>query len=225
MLNDRFILKEDSDELKGFHMKFEEDCPFVFKGSVAELKDLKRKEKETGINQFRFKGHVWAVMEHADGSIEEFDLGENIVVATASVLVARLLSDKDDVDWGLKYLAVGTGDASWDPFSPPPATTDLTKLENELARKTFMSVSFIDPVSGAVSADPTNVVDYTCKFEQTEAVGPLMEMGLVGGDATSTPVDYANGGRNTDTFFNVRRFAVINKPATSSLTFTWRITT
>ena len=225
VFEDRFRLNENADELRGFQMTFEENCPFVFKGSVAELKEIRKKEKETGVTQFRFKGHVWAVMEHDDGRIEKFDLGENIVVATASVMVARLLSDKTDIDCGLKYLAVGTGDPLADPFAPAPATTSDTKLINELARKAFMSVNFIDPVTGAVSSDPTNIVDYTTKFEQTEAVGQLVEMGLVGGDAGPTPIDYANGGRNTDTFFNRRAFSVISKPATSSITFTWRITT
>lgn len=225
VFEDKFSLDENADSLRGFSMTFDEDCPFVFKGSVAELKEIRKKEEETGVSQFRFKGHVWAVMEHDDGRVEKFDLGENIVVATASVMVARLLADKTDIDWGLKYLALGSGQSVWDTTGTPPATTSDTKIVNEIARKTFMSVSFIDPVTGAVSADPTHIVDYTAKFEQTEAVGPIRSLGLVSGDCGPIPVDYANGGRNTDTYFNARNCAVIHKPATSSITFTWRITT
>jgi len=44
----------------------------------------------------------------------------------------------------------------------------------------------------------------------------LMEMGLVGGDASLAP--------NTGTLINYRTFAVINKPNTATLTITWRLT-
>jgi len=191
----------NSDELRGFSMRFQEEY---------------RVPKEV-------TGYVWATLKHADGSEEHFDFG-NLVINDASILVARLLSNKNDPTWGIKYLAVGTGDPSWP--SPPPAPTGSEHgLVAELARKTFSSVNFIDPTSGAVTTTPTNIVDYICIFEQTEAVGGLKEMGLVGGDAIATPVTFANGGKNTDTFFNLRRFAVINKPATSTLSFVWRITT
>ena len=198
---DDFHVKQSGDQLKGAGMQFQEEY------RVPE----------------RVKGYIWAVLKHADGSEERFDFG-NLVIEDASILVARLLMDKNDPVWGIKYLAIGTGDAGWDPQAPPAPVGTEHGLVNEIFRKTFTSVGFIDS-GGAVTTTPTNVVDYITIFDQNEAVGSLMEMGLLGGDAISTPVAFANGGKNTDTFFNIRRFAVINKPATSTLTFTWRITT
>jgi len=201
--SDEFSVQKSDDSLRGFGMRFTEEF------SIPK----------------KCHGHIWAFLKHADGSEEEIDLGENLVVNTASILVARLLANKNDPVWGIKYLATGTGDPTWDPAAPPAPVGTETGLVAEIARKAFTSVNFIDPVTGAVTTTPTNVVDYVTIFNQTEAVGGLMEMGLTGGDAISTPVAYANGGKNTDTFFNVRRFAVIHKPATSTCTFVWRITT
>lgn len=200
---EEFPVQKSDDSLRGFAMRFTEEYRVPIK----------------------CHGHVWAILRNADGSEQFFDLAENLVVNVASILVARLLANKNDPVWGIKYLAVGTGDPLWDPAAPPAPTGAETGLVAEIARKTFTSVNFIDPITGAVTTTPTNVVDYVTIFDQTEAVGGLMEMSLMGGDAISTPVAYANGGKNTDTPFNVRRFAVIHKPATSTLTFVWRITT
>lgn len=203
-------------------MRFEDEY-LIKKKNVDQLRGAEMQFREEYRVPFEVKGHVWATLKHADGSEEKFDFG-NLVINDASILVARLLADKNDPAWGIKYLAIGTGDPSWDPTAPPAPTGAEHGLVNEIARKTFTSVSFIDS-GGAVTTTPTNIVDYITIFDQNEAVGALMEMGLVGGDATTTPVAFANGGKNTDTFFNLRRFAVITKPATSTLTFTWRITT
>lgn len=197
---DDFLTKRCKDQLKGVGMRFEEEYKVPLK----------------------VRGHIWAVLKHADGSEEKFDFG-NLVIGDASILVARLLVNKNDPVWGIKYLAVGTGDAGWSDPPPMPVGTEHG-LANEIFRKTFASVAYIDG-SGAVTTTPTNVVDYITIFDQGEATGALKEMGLCGGDAISTPVAFANGGKNTDTFFNIRRFSVITKPATSTLTFTWRITT
>jgi len=187
-----------------------------FRGSEMRFNEEYRVPKQ-------ITGHVWATLRHIDGSEEKFDFG-NLVINDASILVARLLSDKNDPVWGIKFLAVGSGDATW-PDPPPSPTGAEHGLISEIARKTFSSVNFIDG-SGAVTTTPTNVVDYVTIFNQGEA-GPaaLREMGLVGGDAISTPVAFANGGKNTDVFFNLRRFSVINVPATGTLTLVWRITT
>jgi hypothetical protein len=163
--------------------------------------------------RFGLEGHLFATMTHSDGRVEQRDLGKNIIVNTASILLARLVKDNTDPAYGAFGLAVGLGGA-WDVLNPPPATASQTQLQNELTRKTFQSVNFIN--AGVVVSYPTNVIDLTTFFNESEAVGALMEMGLVGGDATLAP--------NTGTLINYRTFAVINKPNTATLTITWRLT-
>jgi len=203
-------------------MFFEESFPFSKTKDSLEGFQMQFKERFRIPSEVR--GDVWAVLKHSDGSEERIDIGKNLVIADASIMVARILKDKNEITWGLKYLAVGTGDPTW-PVNPPAPTGSEHGLVAELERKTFSSTNFIDPTTGAVTTTPTNIVDYVTIFDQNEAVGGLKEMGLVGADAIATPVAFANGGKNTDTFFNIRRFPVINKPATSVCTFTWRITT
>jgi len=143
----------------------------------------------------------------------------NLIVNTASVLLARLLKDNKEPDAGISYLAVGTGASGWNLQNPPQPQVTQTKLESELIRKAFTTpdVTFIDPVTGDPTIVPTNVVDYTMTFAETEAVGPLVEMSLFGGDAT----DLADSG----TMVNYRTFPVINKTSSMTLTIIFRITT
>ncbi len=163
----------------------------------------------------------------------------NIIVRDASILVARLMKDNQEPANGAKALAVGTGDSGWNPLSPPAATIDQRKLENELARKTFSNTDFIynthatSPSPGSVAALPTNIVDFTTTFAEGEAVGPLVEMSLLGGDVNANmsitnPItgayDVTFDVTGFDMLINYLTFPVINKPATASLTITWRIT-
>lgn len=164
------------------------------------------------------KGEVWAYLtDTITGQVEKINIGKNVITLNASVLVARLLKDSDSTN-GLLFLAVGTGAPGWNLQSPPAATNQQTQLAAELFRKTFVSTNFVKTDgSGDVSTTPTNIVDYVTTYDVGEAVGPLVEMGLYGGDATGVP--------NSGTLFNYRTFPVINKSSTSTLTFVWRITT
>ena len=74
----------------------------------------------------------------------------------------------------------------------------------------------MDPETGDPTTVPTNVLDFTATFAETEAVGPLVEMGLFGGDAT----DLLNSG----TQVNYRTFPVLNKTNSMTLTIIFRIT-
>jgi hypothetical protein len=161
----------------------------------------------------RMEGHLFAVLKFQDGREETRDLGKNIITASASILLARLMRLNTDPAYGCFGLAVGTGSQSWDPQNPPPATAAQTQLQNELFRKQFQSINFTS--NGVVSATPTNVIDLTTFFVESEANGALVEMGIVGGDATLVA--------NTGTLVNYRTFAVINKPPTASLTIVWRL--
>ena len=170
-------------------------------------------------NLRELKGEYHMVLRDAwTGEILEERRDHNIIVNTASILIARLLKDSKEPEAGISYLAVGTGGVGWNLQNPPQPTNTQTKLFNEIARKAFTTddVSFIDPESGDPTLVPTNIVDYTCTFAETEAVGPLVEMSLFGGDAT----DLTDSG----TMINFRTFPVINKTSSMTLTITFRIT-
>lgn len=161
---------------------------------------------------------------------------KNVVTRDASILVARLLRDNQEPPRGAFVLAVGSGDIGWNPLSPPPATNTQRALYAEITRKTFSATQFIDG-DGVPVAYPTNIVDYTTTFTESEAVGPLVEMGLIGGNIDSNllirnPVTPPNGSYDPtvdltqfETLLNFLSFNVISKPATSTFTVTWRITT
>lgn len=168
------------------------------------------------------------------GELQEHREQRNLIVLDASILIARLMKDNSEAPKGIFALAVGTGDAGWDPMNPPAATNTQRALYSEITRKTFASTQFINP-SGAPVAYPTKVVDFTTTFTESEAVGPLVEMGLIGGNISSNlavqnPVSPPNGTYDAtvdltqfETLVNFLTFAVINKPPTSSLTITWRL--
>jgi hypothetical protein len=160
---------------------------------------------------------------------------KNLIVKDASILVARLMKDSQEPPHGAFALAVGTGDTGWNPMSPPAPTNTQRSLYSELTGKTFSNTQFIVP-SGVPTAYPTNVVDFTTVFTESEAVGPLVEMGLIGGNVDSNlsirnPVTPANGVYDPtvdlttrETLLNYLSFACINKPATSRLEIVWRLT-
>ena len=160
---------------------------------------------------------------------------ENVITLDFSVLLARLCKDSLEPNHGIFALAVGTGDSGWDLQNPPAPTETQRSLYNEIERKDFSEVVFRDS-GGSTSSIPTNVVDFTTVFSQSEAVGPLVEMGLLGGDVnndltTTNSITPANGPyddsvdvRGKDMLCNYLTFPVINKPSTAELSLTWRIT-
>ncbi len=171
-----------------------------------------------------------------NGRLQWEDERRNLVVLDASILIARLVKDPAEPSHGIFALAVGTGDVGWNPMSPPAPTNTQRALYSEITRKVFSSTTFIHPVSGVPVGYPTKVVDFTTIFTESEAVGPLVEMGLIGGNVDTNlsvrkPVSPANGSYNDtvdltnyDTLFNYLTFKVVNKPATSTFEITWRLT-
>jgi hypothetical protein len=141
----------------------------------------------------------------------------NIIVNTASILIARLLKDSSEPRNGISYLAIGSGNGEWDLFDPPAPTTSQIELENEFYRKSIDVSTFVHPETGEPTTAKTNIVDYAVTFGEGEAVGPIVEMGLFGGDATAE--------LNSGTMINWRTFPVINKTSTMSVTVIFRITT
>jgi hypothetical protein len=140
----------------------------------------------------------------------------NIIVNTASILIARILKDSSEPTNGISFLAVGSGSGEWDLFDPPAPTTSKTFLENEFYRKAIDVSTFVHPETGEPTNAYTNIVDYAVTFGEGEAVGPVVEMGLFGGDATAEI--------NSGTMINWRTFPVINKTSTMSVTVIFRIT-
>jgi len=189
---------------------------------------------------YKIRGDVfWNLIDKVTGQVAEGHI-KNIVTLDAGLLIARLMKSTatpniSEPKFGIYALAVGTGDIGWNPMNPPPANINQRSLYNEIGRKAVASTSFID-ISGAISGVPTNVVDFTFSFSVSEAVGPLTEMGLVGGDISTNmsirnPVIPPNGPYDPtvnlvgkDTLSNYLTFPVINKPATSTLNLTYRLT-
>ena len=194
------------------------------------------KVEEAVSSGYKIRGDVFLTLKDAKtGEIQDYREVNNLVVLDASILIARLMKDNVEPPHGIYALAVGTGDVGWDPMAPPAPTNTQRSLYSEIARKTFTATQFIDG-GGVPTAIPTNVVDFTTTFAESEAVGPLVEMGLLGGNISTNlsvqnPVLPANGPYDDsvdltgfDTQINYLTFAVINKPPTSTFTIVWRLT-
>lgn len=191
---------------------------------------------------YYIRGDVFMELRDANsGDLIEKREHRNLVVKDASILLARLMKDNLEApSLGIPFhgafcLAVGTGDVGWPLLTPPAPTSTQRALYSELSRKTFSNTQFID-AGGAPTAIPTNVVDFQTTFSESEAVGPLMEMGILGGNVSTNllvknPVSPPNGPYNPlvdlttkETLVNYLTFPVITKPPTSTLTIVWRLT-
>lgn len=169
------------------------------------------------------------------GELQEEREHRNLVVLDASILIARLMKDNAEPPKGIFALAVGTGDIGWNPMSPPAPTNTQRALYSEITRKTFSQTQFING-GGSPVAYPTKVVDFSTIYTESEAVGPLVEMGLIGGNISTNlsitnPVSPPNGPydptvdlTNFETLVNYLTFPVVNKPATSTMEIVWRLT-
>ena len=123
------------------------------------------------------KGEVFIEMVDAtSGEVLHKEHRQNVITLDAGILVAILLRDPDSRTHGFNMLSVGTGAAGalLSPNAPDPRQRSLNA---EIARKPWSSTTFRD-ASGNAVAIPTNIVDYTCTFDEGEAVGPLNEMGI-----------------------------------------------
>lgn len=187
-------------------------------------------------NAYKIRGDVFITMHDATtGEVQEERAHRNLVVKDASILIARLMKNSQEPPFGAYVLGIGTGDVGWNPMAPPAPTATQRALYSELSRKTFAVTQFIDG-GGVPTSIPTNVVDFTTTFSEAEAVGPLVEMGLIGGNISTNlsvrnPVSPPNGPYNPavdlttkETLVNYLTFPVINKPPTSTLTIVWRLT-
>jgi hypothetical protein len=181
-----------------------------FKNYMRTMTSYKFNENYKGL-----KGELHLHLYEKGEMIKEV-VQSNIIVNTASILIARLLKDNAEPSSGISYLAVGSGNPSWNLLDPPAPTTSQTKLENEFFRKAIEFSTFVDPESAEPTEVETNIVDYSVTFSEAEAVGPIMELSLFGGDATEET--------DSGTMVNWRTFPVISKTNTMTLTVIFRIT-
>lgn len=180
---------------------------------------------------FRLKGEFWVklgnnlsrqdVLNNPDRHVK------NLIVDIASNQIAEwaftgTITNISEHVKGIMTLAVGTGGSGWDLQNPnPPQPTDQ-QLEAELIRKLFIDKTYVDNL-GVPTLTRTNIIDFTTTFFESEAVGPLVEMGLFAGNhpqVGSADSTVPNGG----TMINHKTFPVINKPSTSQLTIVYRLT-
>lgn len=176
---------------------------------------------------FEVKGAVKVTLKDESG--ERIVLEKNnIYTLDGGVLASMLFSGLSRAP---NVLGVGTG-ASGSASSPDSPDARQRKLNTELTRKEFSSVVFRDS-AGAISAVPTNVLDFTTVFESGEAVGGLNEMGIISAinvAAINAPTDTFPNRDTTsdltslDVLVNYLSFPVINKPSGATLAITWRLT-
>lgn len=162
------------------------------------------------------EGEIFVKIKENGQLVESRSLGKNIVVLEASVLLARLMKNPSDPIAGVGYFALGTGNPAWDLLNPPPPVDTATTLIAEIERVAPTSSTFINPADGLASATPTNIVDWDFDFADSEAVGPLMEAALFGGDATLTA--------DSGSMITWKTFPVISKTNTMTISFTYRLT-
>jgi len=157
----------------------------------------------------------------------------NVITADASILAAIYFNDKDSRNNSANMLAIGTG-ATGALLSPNAPDPDQRSLNSEIARKPWSSRVYRD-ASGNAVAIPTNIVDFTCTYDEAEAVGALTEMGIMSTISDNPLIknenpdvfptrDLTRDLTLYDVLVNYLTFGVIVKPSTARLTITWRIT-
>jgi hypothetical protein len=204
-----FIKKPNESAKMGFHLPHEALVKFPTKGSI-----------------------IFEMIDTETGETIRFEK-DNVITLDAGVHAARLFKDNAEPNFGCYMLAIGTG-ATGALLSPDAPDPRQRKLNNEIERKGFASVTFRDSLGNAV-AYPTNIVDFTCVYSESEAVGPLNEMGLLSplsaNPSLKTPNPNPFPTRDTtldltqyDVLLNYLTFGVITKPSTATLSITWRLT-
>lgn len=137
-----------------------------------------------------------------NGKLIEEVVSHNLVVNSFLNLVMCLL--KNQVNYtGLQYWAVGSGASSWDSNMPTPDVS-ATRLTSEIGRVALSSSDFAFLNSDyEVSNTPTNILQVSHIFEESDCNGVWREFGLFGGNATST--------LNSGIMINKRHHAIITK--------------
>lgn len=198
----------------------QETPPTIFLNSVHE-------EHFQPYSGFVF-GKIWCA---ETGKILQEWEGKNVSTYDSSIHSARLFKDNTEPNYGALMLAIGSG-ATGNILSPDAPDRKQRKLNVELARKAFSSVTFRD-ANGVAVAYPTNIVDFTVQFESGEANGPLTEMGLLSPISSNPSIKNHNPNSFPtyddtlditpyDVLLNYYTFGVKVKEAGTIMALTWR---
>jgi hypothetical protein len=175
---------------------------YLHRGEGLEFVPL---SDEPGHGYFRIPHKAILLERHA----------KNLIVTKASQLMAKRMRPGASWGAGITHLEVGTGVGTGTAQAPQGENAAQTALRQPLARKAITSWSNLDG-SGNPAGSDTNVLQLTTTFVENEANGALVEMGLFGGDATST--------LGSGFMFNYKVFPAINKDNTMQLTLVWKLT-
>lgn len=140
---------------------------------------------------------------------------KNLIVNKASQFMAKRMRPGTTWGSGIQYLEVGTGVGTGSQQSPQSESVTQTALRQPLKRNAITSWTYLD-TNGNPTGSETNIIQLTTTFSETEANGAIVEMGLFGGDATTT-----NG---SGYMFNYKTFPVWNKQSGMKLTVVWKLT-
>jgi len=121
------------------------------------------------------------------GEHGEFEWGWNQIQNTFATLLAAWCRGESGYD-RITYLAVGSGQSSWD-TTPPTKSYDATTLETESFRKAVgqVDIVYLDPDTDIpTGGTPDAKIEITVTLLTSEANGTLREFGLFGGTATAS---------------------------------------
>ena len=131
-----------------------------------------------GKMEFSLNGKFKDLLYSHDGElINEQGWCSNTIVYNCLDLVAELLMNKPKMG-GILYWAVGEGREEWD-RGLPESDPNTKKLVKEIYRKR------IDSSKDIIYHRDRKTLEIKTEFRLDEAVGPLRELGLFGGNATS----------------------------------------
>lgn len=208
---------------------------------MSQIKESINNPNTTGVgfslglreDRYKIRGDVFGKIIHPDGREELVLEKRNVYTLDGGILAAMLFSGQAGVG-GLSMLAIGNG-ASGDITNPDIALNTQRKLNSELVRKPFSSVVYRNSAGEEVTY-PTNVVDLTTVFNESEAQGAsLTEMGLLSTfsvdpnvqTSVATSIREGVNAENLSTqdrLVNYLTFPVIHKLQGSVLALTWRLT-
>jgi hypothetical protein len=115
---------------------------------------------------------------------------DNVICNTVRYLVARLLANPQEPEFGIWGLALGVGGVNgvggWSANAQPDPVPTITSLVGEIKRKQLTSYNYVDS-NGNPTTTPTNVVVFQTVINASQdglTNVSIREMGLLGGGTT-----------------------------------------
>lgn len=152
---------------------------------------------------------------YKNGVLIEERVGHNIIVNSFLKLVMALC--KGDSSYkGIQYWAIGSGETTWDSYTPEPEI-NATRLTRELGRVEILpsDIVFLDQ-AGTIVSSPSNIIQIAHVFGPYDCNGEWREFGIFGGDATSVA--------NSGVMINKKHHALITKTSEMSVERTMKFT-